>query len=604
MAERFEKLYSLPNNLFSEQAPVIISAGSLLKDTQSGKVVAQMKFRSVCSKTIKALMISMAAYDVAGKNLDGVEEYQYLDLNIHNSQEFGSNKAVVLPSNVTRSFSIRSIVVVFGDDTTWQSSEPFTALPTPKTIENTLKDLELQKQYRLAINDDAAYCPVEEQGIWQCACGVWNGATTCSNCGAAKNEVFDLFNIDMLSKEADKRLQLEREAQAAKAEQERIVAEEKAKYLAERTAKNKAIIKKVKVISAIVLPIVALVLLFALWIYPGIIQPNMAYNAALQMLDSAQYEEARDAFTALGNYKDAATMVKECSYRLAEMLLSQGDLSGALKIYEELGEYKDSAEKNVTVNNAVDENKYQKAIALLAEEKWAEAYSLFNQLKDYKESSKYLSNFKWYLSKERGDNNTILYNQLGQIVQETNKFGATTSYIYDASGNLSEEKYSGSSSYVQTYTYDASRLLVSSRYQESDGTVSNYTYSYEFDESGNIETKTVHKNGELLTSYYYTYNSNNEIVREVQEDADGYSQTYNYKYDSSGNVIWDQFCGIATTNTYTYQYDANNRLIQRTQTEQKNSSISKKETKWMYTYQFNDDGMPTSCKEECSEYSA
>ena len=106
MAERFEKLFSLPPNLYSKGSPVIISAGSLLKDTETGKIIVQIKFHSVSFTHIKALKIDIAAYDVSGKEIEGVNDYQYLDLKINNGEEFGSNKAIVLPNTVARSFQL------------------------------------------------------------------------------------------------------------------------------------------------------------------------------------------------------------------------------------------------------------------------------------------------------------------------------------------------------------------------------------------------------------------------------------------------------------------------------------------------------------------
>ena len=130
MAERFEKLYSLPSNLYSEGAPVIISAGSLLKDTETGKIIAQIKYHSVSHIPIKALKITVAAFDISGLELEGIDEYQYLDLNIQNGQEFGSNKAIVLPNDITRSFSITSVVAVLSNGTIQSATMPMKALPT------------------------------------------------------------------------------------------------------------------------------------------------------------------------------------------------------------------------------------------------------------------------------------------------------------------------------------------------------------------------------------------------------------------------------------------------------------------------------------------
>ena len=61
MADRFQKLFSLENNLYIEKAPIIISAAFLLKDTKSGNIVVQVKFKSVSNKNIKGVKISLSA---------------------------------------------------------------------------------------------------------------------------------------------------------------------------------------------------------------------------------------------------------------------------------------------------------------------------------------------------------------------------------------------------------------------------------------------------------------------------------------------------------------------------------------------------------------
>ena len=69
MADRFQKLFSLENNLYIENAPIIISAAALLKDTKSGNIVVQIKFKSVSNKNIKGVKISLSAYEFRAKKL-------------------------------------------------------------------------------------------------------------------------------------------------------------------------------------------------------------------------------------------------------------------------------------------------------------------------------------------------------------------------------------------------------------------------------------------------------------------------------------------------------------------------------------------------------
>ena len=74
MSERYAKLSSLPKNLYAEGAPVIVSAGNLLKDNQTGKVLAQLKIKNISAKTVKAAKVRIHALDTTGKALDGDAE--------------------------------------------------------------------------------------------------------------------------------------------------------------------------------------------------------------------------------------------------------------------------------------------------------------------------------------------------------------------------------------------------------------------------------------------------------------------------------------------------------------------------------------------------
>ena len=113
MSERFTTLYRTPGNLYIAGSPVIISAGALLKDNQTGKVLAQLKLKSISDKRIKAVKIRILAFDVMGASVGDAVEHQYLDLNVKRNYEFGSKEAVTLASDTTRSFraQISNVVI-------------------------------------------------------------------------------------------------------------------------------------------------------------------------------------------------------------------------------------------------------------------------------------------------------------------------------------------------------------------------------------------------------------------------------------------------------------------------------------------------------------
>ena len=226
MASRFERLFELPNNLYSLHSPIIITAGALLKDNESGSVLAQLKFCNVSEKSIIALKVSLNAFDVTGAAVRGVEEYQYLDLNVCPDAFFGSNKAIVFPKQVTRSFSITNITVFFEDNTAQTVLLPFVSLPEGKLLSEFFQNPEWVMQYQLEVNADAKYVPSEQLDLWLCSCGRWNFRSKCVNCNADKSVVFSALELPKIKEKTESRLEKE---QAAREEHKRVLAKNKPK---------------------------------------------------------------------------------------------------------------------------------------------------------------------------------------------------------------------------------------------------------------------------------------------------------------------------------------------------------------------------------------
>lgn len=344
MSERFIRLYELQNSLYSVESPVIVSAGALLKDTQTNNMIVQLKFHSVSATPIKALKVGIAAFDIAGKEIEGVDEYQYLDLNIQNGYEFGSNKAIVMPDAVTRSFSIRNITVVLENGNVQDVSMPMTALPKTTSLQSGLKDAELVKQYKLAVNDKSAYIPQETDDLWMCSCGEWNNGSSCTKCHGQKNTVFSAYNTSALANAMNIRLAEERQYRV---EQERLAEKaraDEAKRLEVEAKRRKEQTKKAKIALAIILPVVGIVLAFACYFYPDVIKPGREYQTAEELLNAGKYDEAIEAFEKLGDYKDSRERAQEIYYNEAEKLFTDGEYIAAATAFEKIGDYQDANE--------------------------------------------------------------------------------------------------------------------------------------------------------------------------------------------------------------------------------------------------------------------
>ena len=166
MAERYTRLYTLPENLYTEGAPLVIAAGALLKDNQTGKVLAQLKYRSICSRPIRAIKVLITGYDMA-KAVVCREEHQYLDLEIGRDEYWGSKEAVYLPDRSVRSYSAAVLAVYYADGGSYVSdSQRWEPLQEQAGLDTKLWDKELAKQYRIDTTPKSAFVPMRQKDLW------------------------------------------------------------------------------------------------------------------------------------------------------------------------------------------------------------------------------------------------------------------------------------------------------------------------------------------------------------------------------------------------------------------------------------------------------
>lgn len=359
--ERFKQLYQLEQNLYADDAPVIIEKGSLLLDNQTHTVLIQMKFHSLSEKTIKALKIRIKTYYTSGAACPEIVEYEYLDMKVGYGGQFGSNKAILLRDLSIRSFSVESYSVVYENQEVAEIKEPFNPLPVSKELQEEWVNIELQKQYRIETSEASDYVPIKYGKLWKCACGEWNSRELCSMCRKSKSTIFGKFDVDILTSALE--IRLKKEA-AEREEQKKREAEEAKKQEAVRLeeARKKAQMKKIRRIAV---PVI-LVGIFAFGIYSDIIKPNLEYKHAKELLSEKKFDESINAFEALGEYKDSVDMITEAQCLKAKNLAKNKKYDEAREIFENLGKYalyKETTQQEA--ENLITEGKYADAIILV-----------------------------------------------------------------------------------------------------------------------------------------------------------------------------------------------------------------------------------------------
>jgi len=547
----------------------------LIVRNQTEKVFAQLKFKNITEKTIKAVKVKLFPLDTIGNAIEGVVEHEYLDLSAVRDEEFGQKTAVIFPNASTRGFSVEVTAVYFADNSAWSGSgSKWEALPQPETLESALGDKELVKQYRIKYGADCKFAVYEHLDLWRCSCGAWNrNGEKCHVCGM---ELWFLKAADLEELKADRDARLEAQRQKAAADK--------------ATANAQA--KKAKKRAMIIVPIVA-VLIAAAVIIAGVVKKNQeevarleAYNAAVELLNNAQYTEAIAAFTALGDYKDSAEQIviaeelaeKEEEYIRAVELLSSSNYLEHNKAYEilgELGDYKDSLELRShffylpikrTISDVQSENSWD------VREGMHYTYDAQGRLVMIKSGNpgtetswKYVYNddgtyTKTYYANETEIQNTE-YNSHGDIIREYNDRG--------------QNEYT-------TYEYYENGM-----YKRVEHTAPNSTHKWlnwvrEFDEYGNFKhegvtvygdpneyTGKIDEHNNVIYSNAdegrYQYNESGYVVRYEYWYEGKMLSTTEWEYDESGVPVKGRLNHQVTTYQYEYAFiycpDCNSPVI-------------------------------------------
>ncbi len=411
MSDHYTRIFSLDNALYAAGVPVLIAAGSLLKDSSGADRTAQLKYINLGPEPIQAMTVRVTMLGRDGFALPKPVEYRYQDLNAGRGEEFGSGAAIVLPDRAACGFTVAVTQIGFAGGSVWQAAGSERWLPLQKKLllEEALEDPELAEQYRVRYGRDCRYYPrALGEGLWCCACGSVNLSTE-AKCPLCRRSLSAMraVNLDDLRSECAGRLKHE-EVQAA---EDKAVSQQK----------NKKLLRAL----AVILPVL-LVLVLLLVTVPPRLASLRAYMAAADLLEAGEYEQAAQAFTALGSYRDSAEQAeKNVPYQRAKRLFDlagEGDGSAlsliekrpgdaneaeygihgaeallyeaALEVFTGLGDYRDCPQYCYQCQEALEgfrqeklREEYIKAEALLDAGNYLQAREAFLALGDYEDSA-------------------------------------------------------------------------------------------------------------------------------------------------------------------------------------------------------------------------
>ena len=394
---KYTTLFRLDGPYHLGDCPVLVEAGALLKNEKTKRIIIQLKMKNIGERQITACRVCFKIYDSFGSEIEIIPEHSYVDLSVKPGESFGSNIPVYVSKEEAKSYDLSVLEVIFADKGKWVGeNEAWPMLAPSKKVEGYFDDPLIEEQYKLEIGESKPFIPEVRGSLFFCCCGDIHLASIdeCSVCGCRESEVLSLVSdIEGLSRRASERIQREEEERK---ELERREEEKKQKRKESVSKLN----KQLKVFIPAALAIALIVLIVVKAVLPAVEKSN-SYKNAYNLLEQNQFDEAAEAFTSLGDYKDSSQMVSECVYRKAAFLAEQKEYEEAIGLYNSIIEYSDSKEKISEVEDLWKGDDYKAAETLFETGEKEKAINAFRRLGDYKDSEEKVKEITYSLATDK-----------------------------------------------------------------------------------------------------------------------------------------------------------------------------------------------------------
>ena len=490
--QRLNQLMKKTEVQYTEGSPLLLEACALYFDTETSNCIAQMKWKNIDQKPIKAVMIELDCYDAFEQKLDPIN-YQYDGLLVTQGSDFGSKTPIIIPTNKAVKCDVLLKAVSFSDETVWRADQlsPFASLPESKkqSLEGELLDQFKRDLSQKGIKVASSFDPQTYHGLWQCGCGSWQYSDTpCLKCKTTKKALEDASDESVLAKhllvykEEQERLRIEAERKAEedriareKEEAERRAQEEEEQRIQEELRKEQEAIdlafkKKKKKIILVTSIVIALIVAGGLATNFYFI-PKGKYDNAVKMMEAGQYQDAYNAFSALGDFSDSGIRMRQVE---ANYYYSIGAYDNVGDIYATLPEkYQDHASDFVS--------QYNDAKAQMEEGKYDEAITAFTKLGNYSDSKELITEATYrkaghYAEQGLYDEAIAIYTNLGEYSDSTNLLTQAKADKLYASGDytgalkiyatLDQKYHTNAKGYEKLYS-DALALQNEGKYDEA-----------------------------------------------------------------------------------------------------------------------------------------
>ncbi len=379
MDGQFERIFSLPQNLYTEGSPLILSAGALLLDKQIAKFLVQLKFKNIGQKMPVSVTVKIVEMDSNQAPLGTQTEFVYTNLSASRGENFGMQTPIFIENSDIRTFAVSIQKVVFADASVFTAVDQLLteSLPPPVPLKDWLLYDEAIHEYHARFGKSAACKPEKHHGIWRCCCGAVNFEDE-AECYACYHQQADFSEVDPVALKNDNiyvwagRLSLSNDVSKL---QNAIIlfssirdwkdSESRIDYCKKRIdqLQTAEAVKSKEFTKHIIISIAFILTLLGIIILSIFLSQNKQYNNAIDLMNAEKYADAIEEFHSLGNYKDSEQYIHRCIKEATSYYLDHYPIEKLFEFYDNLTRSNMVEEQYISVPDEYCDKYYDQAVA-------------------------------------------------------------------------------------------------------------------------------------------------------------------------------------------------------------------------------------------------
>lgn len=509
MSERFTRIFEGEQDLYIKGSPVLIKAHVLLRDNMTGSAVAQLKYQNTVAKTIKYIKVLITPYDMLKQPAGAPQTFEYRNLNVTTRAIVGSDVPIILSDSSAASYKVCVLGVAFDDGDVWISEE---------TVWVADKQITAELLY-----DEAVLCmdSAKTTEEYKKAAELFNNAGGIKDSALLYAKCIDI--ADRILKEAEEKAARQTEAKQKKAR------------------------KTVRVLLAILIPVVCIAIGSVILISAI---KSVKYNLAVDKFNKGDYKGAYNTFYTILDYKDSKDYYDSISVVKGKTVTtsSKGNTSVTTVKYllDTMGRIVKVEETSSNDNKSTREYSYNESgdvIKLVST--FSDSFGNGTSIIEYSYDSKGNRTKIFYTYVDVSTHiSEFFYDEKGKVIMEISTYSSGTinkyEYYYDNNDNLTKElhtyiddKYTSTDTTMFFYDEDGNKVKEEATNSDGDTT----TREYSFDDNGNIIKDVNTDPHGLKLTWTYSYDEKGNMIKLTYEDYNGYTYVYEYFYDDSGNLI-------------------------------------------------------------------